>query len=138
MLYEVITNLRPILCSPIHVRKCLMNLITNGLEAVTGTGFLTLTSTSHEQTRAEIRNGQTFKAGLYVKIHIQDSGSGISTAEIAHIFEPFYTKKVMGRSGTGLGLAIVWNTMRDHGGIVDVTSSPEGTTFELFFPTGVV
>jgi len=129
-------DLPPILCSPIHVRKCLMNLITNGLEAITGNGFLTLVSSSHEQPRDEIRNSQTFKAGLYVKIHIQDSGSGISTNEIAHIFEPFYTKKVMGRSGTGLGLAIVWNTMRDHGGIVDLTSSPAGTTFELFFPAG--
>ena len=40
----------------------------------------------------------------------------------------------MGRSGTGLGLAVVWNTMRDHGGIVNVVSNAQGTTFELYFP----
>ncbi|OQY06546.1 MAG: hypothetical protein B6I22_05050, partial [Desulfobacteraceae bacterium 4572_123] len=48
--------------------------------------------------------------------------------------EPFYTKKVMGRSGTGLGLAVVWNTMQDHDGYIDVKSDENGTTFELYFP----
>jgi len=49
-------------------------------------------------------------------------------------FEPFYTKKVMGRrSGTGLGLAVVWNVMQDHEGYIDVTSDEKGTTFELYF-----
>lgn len=52
-----------------------------------------------------------------------------------HIYEPFYTKKVMGRSGTGLGLAVVWNTMLDHGGTVHVISNEQGSTFELYFPS---
>jgi CheY-like chemotaxis protein len=52
-----------------------------------------------------------------------------------HIFETFYSTKVLGRSGTGLGLTIVWNTMREHGGTVHVASGSSGTTFELFFPS---
>jgi two-component system, cell cycle sensor histidine kinase and response regulator CckA len=49
--------------------------------------------------------------------------------------EPFYTKKVMGRSGTGLGLAVVWGTVKDHHGYVNVENKlGRGTTFTLYFP----
>jgi CheY-like chemotaxis protein len=51
------------------------------------------------------------------------------------IFEPFYTKKVMGRSGTGLGMAVVWGTVKDHNGYIDVQSTErKGTKFTLYFP----
>jgi CheY-like chemotaxis protein len=51
------------------------------------------------------------------------------------IFEPFYSKKVLGRSGTGLGLAIVWGMIKDHNGYIDVESEPgQGTRFTLYFP----
>jgi len=72
--------------------------------------------------------------GEYVVIAVSDDGSGISSDDLERIFEPFYTKKVMGRSGTGLGLAVVWNVVQDHKGYIDVRTSENGTTFELFFP----
>jgi CheY-like chemotaxis protein len=72
--------------------------------------------------------------GEYVLLSVSDDGSGISSDELERIFEPFYTKKVMGRSGTGLGLAVVWNTVQDHHGYVDVQSDENGTKFELYFP----
>jgi hypothetical protein len=65
---------------------------------------------------------------------VSDDGSGISSGDLERIFEPFYTKKVMGRSGTGLGLAVVWNVVQDHKGYMDVTTGKNGTTFELYFP----
>ncbi|MCP4694319.1 MAG: response regulator, partial [Desulfobacterales bacterium] len=51
------------------------------------------------------------------------------------IFEPFYTKKAMGRSGTGLGMAVVWGTVKDHGGHIELESREgEGAVFTIYFP----
>lgn len=128
-------DLASISCSPIHIRKCLMNLITNGVEAIQGKGTISIGTANHIQQVTASHNSQILPEGSYVKILVNDSGCGIAAHEIDHIFEPFYTKKVMGRSGTGLGLAVVWNTMRDHGGVVSVSSDNHGTTFELYFPS---
>lgn len=126
-------DLRNISCSPIHVRKCLMNLITNAVEAIQGKGTLTLVTSNHDRNLPLSLEKYDLAKENFTKIAIHDDGSGISPQDIDHIFEPFYTKKVMGRSGTGLGLAVVWNTMRDHGGIVKVISNEQGTTFDLYF-----
>jgi PAS domain S-box-containing protein len=128
-------ELRNISCSPIHVRKCLMNLIINGVEAIQGKGTLSIATSNHDHQLPLAEGKQDSSRINYTKVTIHDTGSGISPNDIDHIFEPFYTKKVMGRSGTGLGLAVVWNTMSDHGGTVNVFSDSHGTTFELYFPS---
>lgn len=129
-------DLRNISCSPIHVRKCLMNLVINAMEAIQGKGTISITTNNHDQPLPLAQDKQNCGRRSFTKIVIKDDGSGIAPNDMDHIFEPFYTKKVMGRSGTGLGLAVVWNTMCDHGGTVNVTSSStNGTTFELYFPS---
>jgi CheY-like chemotaxis protein len=73
--------------------------------------------------------------GEYAVLTVSDTGSGISPADLGRIFEPFYTKKVMGRSGTGLGLAVVEGTIKDHNGYIDVQSiEGKGSIFTLYFP----
>ena len=68
-------------------------------------------------------------------LSVSDTGEGIPAADLKRIFEPFYTKKIMGRSGTGLGLAVVWGTIKDHHGYINVESEEgKGTTFTLYFP----
>ncbi len=113
-----------IFCSTIHVKKCLMNLLLNAAEAISGSGTITISTRSQEQDEAS-----------WSILSVQDTGDGISAEDIDHIFEPFYTRKVMGRSGTGLGLSVVWNTMQDHGGEVRVSSDESGTRFDLWFPS---
>ena len=82
-----------------------------------------------------VRGYEEIKEGDYVILTISDSGAGISLADLKRIFEPFYTKKVMGRSGTGLGMAVVWGTVKDHKGYIGVQSAEgQGTTFTLYFP----
>ncbi|MFT5701209.1 MAG: two-component system cell cycle sensor histidine kinase/response regulator CckA [Desulforhopalus sp.] len=143
---RIITQLDPSLwnvdCSPIQVRKCLMNVINNGIESIKGSGTLTISSVNEfcnlpattSTTGLSSNRNPSLQKRMFSKIIIADSGEGIDTKEMNHIFEPFYSTKVMGRSGTGLGLTIVWNTMQDHGGTVQVESSSQGTRFELFFP----
>jgi len=70
----------------------------------------------------------------YVQVHIRDNGKGMSEAERAHIFEPFYTTKDPGK-GTGLGLATCHRIIEQHGGVIDVISQPdEGTSFIVRLP----
>lgn len=131
-----LTAARPqILCSSVHVKKCLMNLVTNASEAVDDSGMVFISTKNQsveEDTAAEYR----IKSGEYIVLEVCDNGHGIKKKDLDRIFEPFYTKKLMGRSGTGLGLTVVWNTMNDHNGIVLVENGDKGTCFKLFFPVG--
>lgn len=131
---ELAPDLMSLSCSPIHVRKCLMNLVSNGFEAIEGKGRVRISTDNVEPEELEERNLPLPRDKRYIRITVSDSGTGIESKELANIFEPFYSKKVMGRSGTGLGLTVVWNTVRDHGGTIQVSSSSRGTSFELFFP----
>lgn len=119
-------------CSPVHVNKCLMNLVINAAEAIVNTGTVTV-STHNKSVDYAMARTLKIKTGEYIVLSVRDTGSGISDTDLKHIFEPFYTKKTMGRSGTGLGLAVVWNTMKDHKGKVLVESNDEGTCFHLYF-----
>ncbi len=118
-------------CSPVHVKKCLMNLAINAAEAVNENGNITISTCNLD---VDGTAATEFAKGLYVVVSVQDTGPGIAEEDLEHIFEPFYTKKVMGKSGTGLGLAVVWNTMEDHDGKVTVESNANGTCFQLYFP----
>lgn len=126
-------TLWPLTCSPVHIKKSLMNLVTNAAEAIEHTGQISLLARNETlEHAAALPLG--IDPGNYVVLEVADTGTGIATADIDHIFEPFYSKKVLGRSGTGLGLAVVWNTMQDHHGTVTVSSSEHGTVFTLLFP----
>ena len=121
-----------IYCSSVHIKKCLMNLAVNAAEAITNSGSITIST-------AKIRDDgpvseKTKMPGEQVVLKVTDTGQGIAPEDLEHIFEPFYTKKKMGRSGTGLGLSVVWNTMQDHNGNIRVGNNTIGTTFELVFP----
>lgn len=127
-------NLLNIMGSPVHLSKSIMNLVSNAAEAMPDGGKLSIT-TSNRYIDIPIKGYDNMAEGDYVMVSVSDTGKGISAKDISRIFEPFYTKKVMGRSGTGLGLAVVWGTVKDHRGYIDVRSEEgKGTTFTLYFP----
>ena len=118
--------------SDVHIRKVLMNLIANAAEALRKGGSV-IVSTENRFLDTPLKGYEEIDIGEYVVFSVADDGAGISDTDLKRIFEPFYTKKKMGRSGTGLGLSVVWNVMRDHKGFIDVTSDGNGTLFELYF-----
>ncbi len=127
-------DLLNVLGSPIHLSQTVMNLVANAAEALSDGGKVTI-STKNEYIDRPIRGYDEVKEGDYVVLKVADNGIGISAEDLERIFEPFYTKKVMGRSGTGLGMAVVWGTVKDHEGYIDVQSAEgKGTTFSLYFP----
>ena len=131
---DLADDLLPVDCSPVHIRKCILNLTLNAIEAAGQQGTITI-STQNRYIDKPLKGYDNVRRGEYAVLSVRDTGEGIAAQDLEHIFEPFYTKKVMGRSGTGLGLAVVWNTMQDHNGYIDVHTGPEGTCFELYFPS---
>jgi PAS domain S-box-containing protein len=120
-------------CSATHIRKCLLNLFVNACEAMDKIGTITI-STNNRYIDKPLKGYDEVRKGEYVIFSVADTGPGISAKDIDHIFEPFYTKKEMGRSGTGLGLAVVWNAVQDHKGYINITTDKHGTRFDLYFP----
>ncbi len=120
--------------STVHLFKTLMNLFSNAAEAIPGGGKISI-STENRYIDSPIKGYDNVDEGDYVTVRVSDTGIGISKEDMDKIFEPFYTKKVMGRSGTGLGMAVVWGTVKDHKGYIEVDSiEGQGTTFTLYFP----
>jgi PAS domain S-box-containing protein len=120
--------------SPLHLGKTVMNLVSNAVEAIVEQGEVTI-RTENRYLDQPIRGYDYIQEGDYAVLTISDTGRGISQRDVVKIFEPFYTKKVMGRSGTGLGLAVVWGTVKDHQGYIDVQSAEgRGSTFTIYFP----
>jgi two-component system cell cycle sensor histidine kinase/response regulator CckA len=120
--------------SPVHLGKTVMNLVINAAEAIPGRGVVMVT-TQNRYLDQEVQHYDDMAEGDYVVLAVSDNGRGIADKDIGKIFEPFYTKKVMGRSGTGLGLAVVWGTVKDHNGYIDVESEEgKGSIFTLYFP----
>lgn len=131
---ELDPNLLNIKGSAIHLEKTVMNLLSNAMEAISGEGEVTI-RTENQYLDRPIGGYEAVSEGDYAVLTVSDTGIGIADEHIKRIFEPFYTKKTMGKSGTGLGLAIVWGTVKDHNGYIYVQSElGRGTTFTLYFP----
>jgi PAS domain S-box-containing protein len=134
---QLAATLPAILCSPVHVKKSIMNLVTNAAEAIDNRGLVTLSTKTYSPDPKWAKE-HGLEPREYVVLSVSDTGSGIEEKDIDHIFEPFYTKKVMGNlSGTGLGLSVVWNTMLDHQGSVMVSRKEGKTVFDLHFPATI-
>jgi len=127
------TELLNMMGSPIHLSKTLMNLVSNAAEAMPDGGTIIIATENRYLDRS--LKGKEVREGDYAVLQVSDSGVGIPAEDLHRIFEPFFTKKKMGRSGTGLGMAVVWGTVQDHQGYIDVQSvEGRGTDVSVLLP----
>jgi signal transduction histidine kinase len=110
-----------------------MNLCTNAIQAMGGTGILDVALDLVEITEERAVSSGVVKAGEYVRLSVADTGCGMDEATRTRVFEPFFTTKAIGH-GTGLGLATVHGIVTEQGGYIEVRSQPGmGSTFEVYF-----
>ncbi|HEX5092475.1 MAG TPA: ATP-binding protein [Burkholderiales bacterium] len=117
-----------------QLHQVTMNLCTNALHAMGAGGKLRVTLQSEDVAGERALSHSMLRAGQYVRLSVEDSGSGMDAATMEHIFEPFFTTREVGK-GTGLGLSLVYGIVTDSGGAIDVSSAPgHGSRFSIFLP----
>ena len=116
-----------------QIDQVLMNLYINAWQAMPGGGRLFI-ETENVELKPRFVKPYGLEPGRYVKVSVTDTGVGMDRKTRERIFDPFFTTKEMGR-GTGLGLASSWSIIKNHSGIIDVSSRlGEGSTFTIYLP----
>jgi len=120
---------------PTRIHQVLMNLCTNAAHAMQERGGELGVSLSDVSLVSDAGSRHLeLDPGNYVVLAVSDTGTGIDAAIMDRIFDPFFTTKQSG-AGTGLGLSVVHGIVKDHGGEIEVASTPGlGTSFRLYFP----
>ena len=115
------------------IDQVVMNLAINARDAMPDGGQLTLSTTAIESDGDTARHPDA-RRGRFVCLAVRDTGCGMDAATVARIFEPFFTTKEPGK-GTGMGLSTVHGVLQQHGGWIEVESSPgRGTVIRALFP----
>jgi signal transduction histidine kinase len=110
-----------ITCSPSQVNQVLLNLVSNSAQAM-------------DKPRGRISVTTRPGGANAVEIEVEDNGKGIPAEALPKIFDPFFTTKEVGK-GTGLGLTIAYKIVAQHGGRIEVRSTPGvGTTVTVTLP----
>lgn len=127
-------DLPPILANGPQIRRVVMNLINNAVEALGSKERLITVSTSfmHIDGDHKPMKPAGLKDGDYVSLLVTDTGRGMTEETLSRALHPFFTTKSRGH---GLGLAVVESIVRSHGGVIRVSSTAgRGTTFEVLLP----
>jgi len=118
-----------------QLRQVLMNLVTNAIDAIDGTGAVTVRVSRKTLTKDDLVGsvlGSEREPGEFVIVTVQDTGRGMSSDVVERMFDPFFTTKTAGR---GLGLAATLGILNGHAGAIDVHSvEGQGTSMRLLLP----
>ncbi|HEU5068452.1 MAG TPA: response regulator [Sphingomicrobium sp.] len=118
-----------------QLELALVNLIINARDAMPNGGTVTVSASNRELSSEQLHG---LPAGDYVRIAVQDTGTGISREDLGKVMEPFFTTKEVGK-GSGLGLSMVYGFAKQSNGAFAIESEVgKGTTAELWLPRGSV
>jgi PAS domain S-box-containing protein len=125
-----------VLCDAAQIEQVIMNLCTNGWQAMAGGRgnlVISLSRVVADSHLAAINKGLS-EGATYAALKVSDNGLGMSSGVVERMFDPFYTTKEVGK-GTGLGLSVVYGIIMEHKGVVNVESMEgKGTTIHIYLP----
>jgi len=128
-----ITSREQVMADPTQIHQIIMNLCTNAYHAMEGDGgFLTVSLTSIQCDEPTAFSHGELPSGNYLRLTVEDTGSGIPSAVLDNIFDPYFSTKGKDK-GTGLGLSVVHGIVKSHGGAIHVKSQVDkGTAVQIF------
>lgn len=116
-----------------QLHQVLTNLVVNAIQATPENGTVSVAVKASTATPPQYVDRRSTD---WFALEVVDSGIGMDEATRSRIFEPFFTTKAVG-DGTGLGLSVTWGIVREHGGWIEVASTPnQGSTFTVYLPVG--
>ncbi len=129
------TKNHPVLSDPTSIHQIFMNLCTNACHAMEDKGgVLEISLSKTDMKEEDLKAEDNLSPGLYLKLEIKDTGTGIDPAIKNKIFDPYFTTKEIGK-GTGLGLSVVYGIVKSHKGKIAVSSQyGKGTIFTVYLP----
>jgi two-component system cell cycle sensor histidine kinase/response regulator CckA len=131
-------NLWPIMADPTQIHQVLLNLCVNARDSMPCGGTLSINAENCLLDEGTAKKIEGARPGAWIVLEVEDTGTGIPAAVLAHIWEPFFTTKGSGK-GTGLGLSMVRNIVENHNGFISVKTQPgSGTTFRVYLPVADV
>src|SRR5450830_458904 len=117
-----------------QLTQILLNLAVNARDAMKGKGTLTIRARNVAVGEEYVHEHHYARTGEFVHLSVTDTGPGMSSEIMQHLFEPFHTTKPTG-SGTGLGLSIVYGAVKQAGGWITAASTEGvGVTFDIYLP----
>lgn len=119
---------------PIRLQQALMNLALNARDAMPEGGDLQIQLDHFELASEDQAPLPDLVSGRWIRLMVEDNGTGVAPEHLPFIFDPFFTTKAVGK-GTGLGLSQVYGIVKQHGGCIDVQSQVgEGSIFIIYLP----
>ncbi len=117
-----------------HLRKMILNLVINAIEAQEMAGAVTIKTCMNNIDSSSLIVPEII-LGPYIMISVTDTGNGLTQKEISQIFEPFYSKKTLGYNVSGIGMTVVEGVVQEHQGYISVKAHEgEGSSFTIYLP----
>ncbi len=132
--WELSPNLSSVNADSGRIEQVIVNLVLNARDAMEKGGRLTIRTMNAVMDDASRLGKMGADQDDWVVLEVEDEGSGMDQSVMEHVFDPFYTTKDPGK-GSGLGLSVAFGIVKQHGGWIDVSTTPgRGSTFSVYLP----